>query len=325
MVFFRLLQGQMHLVRVLPSFLRGALTFAPVAENIAFGFSGFLRAVAERKLPGGSRSPARRRAEKNEMAGVKCPRRINGILPGRPQGVATSRGTQARYQRNQAICKQAPGHGSAAGMADLPSQGVWAAVSCPAVEPVVLPRSRVPAMGASLARRAAATRPAGGVRGAGEPCGGRAHAAAAKCRPEQALGRGRFGVGNRGWVWRVVTQRNPTSACVVRPAGLLRTSAGFTANDGILWQRCLSRGHASGAGPKAQILGSQDESWPAQASPGVRGRGQEATGVTESEPRCSTVRSDRGWRRGRSNRGRRLWAGRAVLSTFPAIPGGCRA
>ena len=100
------------------------------------------------------------------MAGVKCPRRVNGILPGRPQGVVTSRGTHAGYQRNQPTRKRAPGHGPAAGMADLPSQGVWAAVSCPAVEPVVLPRSRVPAIGASLARHAAATRPAGGVRGA---------------------------------------------------------------------------------------------------------------------------------------------------------------
>jgi hypothetical protein len=35
------------------------------------------------------------RSEKDEMVGLKCPRRINRILPGRPQGVATSHGTGA--------------------------------------------------------------------------------------------------------------------------------------------------------------------------------------------------------------------------------------
>ena len=77
--------------------------------------------------------------------------------------------------------------------------------------------------------------------------------------------------------------------------------------------------------PGAQVFGPQDESRPTEASPGVCRRGQEATGPGIYEPRRSTAGSDGRRPCGRKNRGRRLWAGRSVWSTFAAIFGGCRA
>jgi hypothetical protein len=135
----------------------------------------------------------------------------------------------------------------------------------------------------------------------------------------------RFGVGDQGRARRVVTQRNPTSARGVRPAGLLRASARLAANASILLQRWLPGGHASRAGPRTQVFGPQEESRTAEASAGVRRRGQEATGLAVGESRCSTIQPDHGPGRGSKNRGRRLWAGRRVSSTFAAIFGGCRA
>lgn len=199
------------------------------------------------------------------------------------------------------------------------------------MEPAVLRRARVPARGASLAEHAAATRSAGVGGRARETRGGRTCSAAAKCRPEQVRGGWRFGVGDRRpaervpWARRVVTQRTPSSARGVRPAGLLRASARLAANAGILLQRCLPGGHASGAGPRAQVFGPQDESRPTQASAGVCGHSEEAAGAGAAEPRCVTGRSDRPRRCGRRNRGRRLWAGSTVGSTFSTIFGGCRA
>lgn len=80
----------MHLVRVLPGFLRGALTFASGGESIASGFPGFHRAVAKGSRSGkslaGGRERVRAAAIEDEMVGVKCPGRIKCILPGRPPG-----------------------------------------------------------------------------------------------------------------------------------------------------------------------------------------------------------------------------------------------
>lgn len=50
----------MHLVRLLPRFLRGVLTVALLAESIASGFAGFLYAVAEGNCSVKSRAGAAR-------------------------------------------------------------------------------------------------------------------------------------------------------------------------------------------------------------------------------------------------------------------------
>jgi hypothetical protein len=106
---------------------------------------------------------------------VKCPRRMKCILPGRPQGVATSHGTKATYRRS-GLARQGP----VAGMAGLPPQGVWADVSSPPMEPTLLPRPGVPGVGASLASDEAATTASRGGRGASEARGGRTSPAAAR-------------------------------------------------------------------------------------------------------------------------------------------------
>ena len=50
---------------------------------------------------------------------------------------------------------------------------------------------------------------------------------------------------------------------------------------------------------------------------------RKATPVARGEPRFSAIRRGLG-RRPDKNCGRRLWAGRAVERTFPAILGSCR-
>ena len=212
------------------------------------------------------------------------------------------------------------GQRSAAGMADLPAQGVWAEVSGPAVEPAILPRRRVPAAGASLARDEAAAGAAGGARGAREARGGGARAAAAEPEPEQAVWQRRFDGGRDGFAARrVVTQRTPSSRHVVRPAWLLRAAAELLSIAVGVLQRRLPWGHAAGEGPRTQVVGPQDESGPAETPLGIPGRGEEAAPVAAGERRFSAIRSGSG-RRPDKNCGRRLWAGRAIEQYLSGNP-----
>ena len=211
----------------------------------------------------------------------------------------------------------------------MPAQGVWAEVSGPAVEPAVLPRRRVSAAGASLARDEAAAGASGGARGAREARGGGAAAAAAEPEPEQAVWQRRFCGGRDGFAaGRVVTQQNPSSRQVVRPAWLLRAAAELLSIAVGVLQRRLPRGHAAGEGPRTQVVGPQDESGPAETPLGVPGRGEEAAPVAAGEPEI--LRDPIGKRPAAGQELRSAAMGRAseAQRTFPRpqprFPGSCR-
>jgi hypothetical protein len=173
----------MHLVRFLPSFLRCSRA---IAIRLFWFPSNRDEGRARKKNMQGKRE--------NEGTG-ECPRRMKGILPGRPQGVITSRGTCTAYQPNRRTCKRKSRHKgrrqkAAFGTAKVSSQGMRAEISSTEVQPTLLPAPRMPEGGESLAGCQAATETPGRSCGPPAACRGRTPTAEREGIPGQGSGRG---------------------------------------------------------------------------------------------------------------------------------------
>jgi len=152
----------MHLVRLLPGLLRALDMLAGSGKHRVY----LSWCPSRASLGGGWREGCRRATATGEgvkRQGGEVPEEDESHPPRAAQGAVTCHGKRAAYPRNGRPRKRVPCPGEVAGMADLPSQGVWAEASGTAVEPAVLPRSRMPAIGASLARDEAATAASGGT------------------------------------------------------------------------------------------------------------------------------------------------------------------
>jgi len=160
---------------------------------------------------------------------AKCPRRIDEIPLGLPQGVSSSHGTSPAYQARQCV-RQGP----AAGVANLPSQRLRAEIPGPAAEATLLPRAGMPEGVASLAGGQAATETPRRSGSASATCrGGTTATPAEGIRSQNAEGRAARGDRRQARAW---SRRRKTSASFLRPPGLLRAYTGITLRAGfVLW------------------------------------------------------------------------------------------
>ena len=242
-----------------------------------------------------------------EAAGTPAPREVpeedGPILPGRPQGSHHLPWDNGSIPRN--------GHarqGPAAGMAGLPAQGMRDGGIGPAsgtngtVEPP------------SVCGWCIAGRPRSGNENAGPaPEGRQKHAEAERATAEAGARRRSPPPSEEGsvhWTRHLRTDawsrsEPPFRTCCATARAVMSRRASLTGyRPGIAAMPVAS--HASGAGPRTQVVGPQHESRPAETPPGVCGRGEEASSSPADPAARGCGTGPRPCRQAAHNCGRRL-------------------